>query len=51
MRLLTVCPVCNKRRLMTKKRTYKHRVAGIIVSQSEQCRKCYNNIRKMIATQ
>lgn len=46
--LFSKCESCKKRRLIVKRRTYVHPIAGKIKSQSELCGKCYKDIKKML---
>lgn len=48
MKLIATCQVCRKRRLLVRRRVFRHAIAGEIVSQSEMCRTCYKGIKSKI---
>lgn len=48
MRIFTKCPVCRKRAFIVRVRTYVHPKVGWMKSQTEQCGKCFKNIRKLM---
>ena len=51
MRFFTICPVCNKKRFLIKKRVYNHPILRTITSKNEMCRSCYKSILKMIQSE
>ena len=48
MKLFSICPGCNKRKLLIRKRKYITVHAGTITSQKETCGKCKNNVIIML---
>lgn len=47
MKFFTKCNGCRQRRFYIAKRTYKTKKMGVITSNDELCRSCYNKLKPL----